>query len=117
MTQRKKPATSSRMMFVTSRQSEFYTEKELTMQFGAPKALWPLVATKELIDDSLDATESMDVAPEIAITLERDSVTVADNGPGLQSSTVTKMRDYNVRVSDKQHYVAPSRGQLGNAMK
>jgi hypothetical protein len=25
--------------------------------------------------------------------------------------------DYNVRVSDKRHYISPSRGQLGNALK
>jgi len=107
----------TRTTFVTSRQDEFFTEKELTMQFGAPKALWPLMTVKELIDNSLDAAEATDVPPEIAITLEPDSVTVADNGPGLQGSTITSALDYNVRVSDKRHYVSPSRGQLGNALK
>jgi DNA topoisomerase VI subunit B len=112
-----KAATLTRTMFVTSRQHEFFTEKELTMQFGAPKVLWPLVTIKELIDNSLDATEATDVAPEIAITLETDSVSVTDNGPGLPESTIEKALDYNVRVSDKRHYIAPSRGQLGNALK
>jgi DNA topoisomerase VI subunit B len=109
--------TLTRTTFVTNRQHEFFTEKELTMQFGAPKALWPLVTVKELIDNSLDATEATDVAPEIAIVLEPDSVTVTDNGPGLKASTIASAIDYNVRVSDKRHYISPSRGQLGNALK
>jgi DNA topoisomerase VI subunit B len=107
----------TRSTFVTSRQHEFFTEKELTMQFGVPKALWPLMMIKELVDNSLDASECMNVPPEIAITLKADSVTVADNGPGLPESTIENALDYNVRVSDKRHYIAPSRGQLGNALK
>lgn len=117
MAAKKKPATFSRVMFVTNRQNEFFTEKELTIQFGAPRALWPLMTVKELVDNALDAAEATDVAPEIAITLEPDSVTVADNGPGMQVSTIAKALDYNVRVSDKRHYISPTRGQLGNAWK
>lgn len=107
----------TRSTFVTSRQYEFFTEKELTMQIGAPKALWPLVIVKELIDNALDASEATDIAPEIAIALETNSVTVTDNGPGLKASTIASALDYNVRVSDKRHYISPSRGQLGNALK
>jgi DNA topoisomerase VI subunit B len=40
-----------------------------------------------------------------------------DNGPGLPRATIEKSLDYMVRVSDKAHYVSPSRGQLGNALK
>jgi DNA topoisomerase VI subunit B len=89
--------TLTRTTFVTSRQHEFFTEKELTMQFGAPRALWPLMTVKELIDNSLDAAEATDVAPEIAIVLEADSVTVTDNGPGLKASTIASALDYNLR--------------------
>ena len=80
----------TRSTFATTRESEFFTETELGMQFGAPKALWPLMAAKELVDNALDATEATDVPPEIAITLETDSLTVADNGPGLPESTIEK---------------------------
>ena len=109
--------TLTRSTFATARESEFFTEKELTMQFGAPKAIWPLMTVKELIDNALDATEATDVPPEIAITLEQDSIVVRDNGPGLPESTVDKALNYNLRVSDKRHYISPSRGQLGNALK
>jgi DNA topoisomerase VI subunit B len=110
-------AKLTRSTFATNRESEFFTETELTMQFGAPKFLWPLMTVKELIDNSLDATEATDVPPEIAIALEQDSIVVRDNGPGLPESTVDKALNYNLRVSDKRHYIAPSRGQLGNALK
>src|ERR1700733_5911022 len=110
-------AKLTRSTFATNRESEFFTETELTMQFGAPKVLWPLMTVKELIDNSLDATEATDVPPEIAIALEQDSIVVRDNGPGLPESTVDKALNYNLRVSDKRHYIAPSRGQLGNALK
>jgi DNA topoisomerase VI subunit B len=110
-------ATLTRSTFATSRESEFFTEKELTMQFGAPKALWPLMTVKELADNALDATEATNVPPEITITLDDSALTVADNGPGLPESTVDKALDYNLRVSDKRHYISPSRGQLGNALK
>lgn len=106
-----------RTTFTTSRQAEFFTQKELTMQLGYPQALWPLVIAKELVDNSLDAAESLGVPPEIAIILDVNSITVADNGPGLPASTIEKALDYETRTSDKRHYCAPSRGQLGNALK
>lgn len=106
-----------RNAFVTSRQYEFFTEKELTMQFGVPKALWVAMTIKELIDNALDATESTNVAPKIEITLDPNSVSIRDNGPGMPASTIKSALDYGVRVSDKTHYVSPTRGQLGNAWK
>ena len=109
--------TLQRSTFVTSRQGDFFNEKELTIQFGCPKALWAATTIKELVDNALDATESANVAPEIAITLESDSVTVKDNGPGLPASTIKSALDYQVRVSDKSAYISPTRGQLGNALK
>ncbi len=87
------------------------------MQLGHPRALWPLVIVKELLDNGLDAAETLGVAPQIAITLDANSVRVEDNGPGLPASTIAKALDYETRTSDKRHYCAPSRGQLGNALK
>jgi DNA topoisomerase VI subunit B len=80
---------------------------------------WPLVLVKELIDNALDACESAKnyIAPEITITLEPDAITVEDNGPGLRPEIIDSSLDYTVRVSDKKHYVSPTRGQLGNALK
>jgi DNA topoisomerase VI subunit B len=107
----------TRTAFTTNRTLEFFSESELTTQLGYGPKLWPMVLIKELVDNALDACESTTVAPEITVTIEDDAVTVTDNGPGLPAAIVERSLDYRVRISDKRHYVAPTRGQLGNALK
>ena len=109
--------TFERATFTTNRAMEFFTEKELQMRIGYSKELWPVVLLKELIDNALDACENAGIQPEIEVTIESDSLSVKDNGPGLPVSTLERSLDYMVRVSDKSHYVSPTRGQLGNALK
>jgi DNA topoisomerase VI subunit B len=107
-----------RTHFTTDRTLEFFTESELRTQMGCAKELWPLALAKELIDNALDACESAPGgAPEIVVTLEPDAMTVADNGPGLPGHVIERSLDYSVRISDKNQYIAPTRGQLGNALK
>lgn len=107
----------NRETFTTSRAMEYFTEKELKMQIGAPKELWPVTLIKELIDNSLDACEGAGVAPEIEVFIGPDAFTVCDNGPGLPEAVIRRSLDYLVRVSNKAYYVSPTRGQLGNALK
>src|SRR5262245_10173729 len=114
---RKVEPTLDRTQFVTNRTMEFFTEKELAMQIGHPRCLWPLALVKELIDNALDACEKQGTLPIIRLLAEPDAVTVEDNGPGLPPEVIEKSLDYSVRVSDKSYYVSPSRGQLGNALK
>jgi DNA topoisomerase VI subunit B len=109
--------TLERTTFQTSRLLEFFSEKELQMQLGFPKAQWPIALVKELIDNALDACETLGVLPDISVTVEPNAVSIRDNGPGLPAATLERSLDYLVRVSDKAHYVSPSRGQLGNALK
>lgn len=106
-----------RQVFELSRELEFFTEKELTMQIGHPKSHWPITMLKELIDNSLDACEVSDIRPIIRIEKTRDYLSVTDNGPGISPKTIKKSLDYLIRVSDKQFYVSPTRGQMGNALK
>jgi len=111
-------AQSGRVAFTTSRALEFFTESELTAQIGYRKALWPLVLTKELIDNAIDACETAATkAIEIGVELDKDAIIVSDNGPGIAHKIIKGVLDYTVRISDKKHYVAPTRGQLGNALK
>lgn len=110
-------AILKRETFTTSRLMEFFTKKELAMQMGHSEYMWPIALVKELIDNSLDACESAGIAPKIHVAYDNDSITVEDNGPGLPQSTLEKSLDYLVRVSDKNGYIAPTRGQLGNALK
>ena len=102
-----------RTTFTTKRVLEFFSEKELNMQLGHSPAMWPIAVLKELIDNGLDAAELAGVVPEISVELSGDGFRVQDNGPGLPVETLERSLDYLVRVSDKAHYVSPTRGQLG----
>ena len=109
--------TLDRQVFTLSRALEFFSERELTTQIGYDRPWWPIALVKELIDNGLDACENAGLAPEISITLAPDAITVQDSGPGLPLATLERSLDYLVRVSDKIGYVAPTRGQQGNALK
>ncbi|MBV9866781.1 MAG: DUF2399 domain-containing protein [Abitibacteriaceae bacterium] len=106
-----------RATFSTDRALEFFSEKELTMQIGHARNLWAIALVKELIDNALDACESAGIAPQITVIVEPDAVSVQDNGPGLPVDVLTRSLDYLIRVSDKLHYISPTRGQQGNALK
>lgn len=110
-------STLDRTTFETSREMEFFTESELRMQIGHAPRRWPVALVKELIDNALDACETVGTGPEIAVRISENTVEVSDNGPGLPADTLRRSLDYMTRVSDKTHYVSPSRGQLGNALK
>jgi DNA topoisomerase VI subunit B len=108
----------NRVAFTTSRALEFFSEGELTTQIGYRKELWPLVLIKELIDNAIDATETAATGPiEVQVELGKDKIVVSDNGPGITAKIVKGVLDYGVRISDKKHYISPTRGQLGNALK
>lgn len=109
--------TLERQVFTLSRALEFFSERELTTQIGYDRQWWPIALVKELIDNGLDACENAGAAPELSITVQPDAVAVQDNGPGLPLATLERSLDYQVRVSDKIGYVAPTRGQQGNALK
>jgi hypothetical protein len=107
----------SRTTFRTSREMDFFSQKELTTQIGHEIGEWPLCVVKELIDNSLDACEESDVAPVIEVAADACRIKVSDNGPGLPESTLQGALDFTVRVSNREAYVAPDRGQQGNALK
>jgi hypothetical protein len=112
-----RPGTLSRTTLVTSRLLDFASRKELTAQTGHEPADWPLVILKELADNSIDACEEADIAPEITVAVEPSGIAVVDNGPGLPVETIKSVLDYTVRVSSREAYVSPTRGAQGNALK
>jgi DNA topoisomerase VI subunit B len=107
----------NRETFKQNRSLEFFSEKELSMQIGHSRRFWPIAVVKELIDNSLDACETAGILPEIHITADDECLTIQDNGPGIAEKTIEQSLDYMVRISDKNFYTSPSRGQLGNALK
>ncbi len=106
-----------RTTFHTSREMDFFSEKELTAQTGAPKEEWPYIILKELIDNSLDACEEADIPPKITVTADAVGITVSDNGPGIANDTIQGSLDFTKKVSNREMYVAPDRGAQGNALK
>jgi hypothetical protein len=114
---RRGSAALQRATFRTSRLLDFASEKELVAQTGHRRQAWPLVILKELVDNAIDACEEAGAAPEIAITVDKTGITVADNGPGLPAETVKGVLDFTVRVSSREAYVSPTRGAQGNALK
>jgi hypothetical protein len=110
-----------RAVFSTSRAAEFLDLRALQSQTGQPARRFGDVVLKELLDNALDAAESADRQPEIALAVEVGDevakVTVSDNGPGIPPETVAKILDFDRTVSDKAHYRSPTRGAQGNAFK
>ena len=96
---------------------EFCSERELQNQTGHSVYEWPLVVAKELIDNGLDACEEAEVAPNIAVIVEADTIVVQDNAGGIDAETIESVLDYTIRVSSREAYVSPTRGAQGNALK
>lgn len=110
-------ANSLREHFTISRELEYFTEAELTKQIGCSKDKWAITLVKEMVDNALDACESIGVEPHIKIVIDSDSISVQDNGPGIPENVITGSLIYSSTISDKRGYVSPSRGQQGNALK
>jgi len=115
----RQPAQLERVAFRTPRFLDFVGQRELTGQIGHPVEAWPLVILKELVDNVLDASEETEVTPSITITVDTfmGTIVISDNGPGIAAATIADIVDYDVRVSSREAYVAPTRGAQGNALK
>jgi hypothetical protein len=107
----------TRVAFRVSRLMEFCTKRELQNQTGHAVYDWPRVVLKELMDNALDACEEAEIAPVISVTVEPGSVTIQDNGTGINPATIKSILDYTIRVSSREAYVSPTRGAQGNALK
>jgi hypothetical protein len=103
--------------FTVSRLMEFCNRQELVNQTGHDVFEWPLVILKELVDNAIDACEEAGIAPVVSVVVKRGSIVVEDNGPGIPAKTIDGVLDYSVRVSSREAYVSPTRGQQGNALK
>jgi len=103
-----------------SRSSEFFSVSELEAQTGQPRANFAGVALKELMDNAIDASEAASTKPEVSLDLalvDDIRITVTDNGIGISPSTIDRIKNFDIRVTDKLNYRSPSRGQQGNALK
>jgi DNA topoisomerase VI subunit B len=106
-----------RTAFRTSRLLDFASRKELIAQTGHQPDAWPLVALKELLDNSLDACEDARIPPRVTVRVDEDGIEVRDNGPGIPADVVNGVLDFAIRISTREAYVSPTRGAQGNALK
>ena len=106
-----------RETFRTSREMDFFSEKEFLTQTGHEIRAWPLVFVKESMDNGLDNCEEAGIAPLIEVIADASGITVKDNGSGLPGDTLKAQMNFAVRVSSREAYVAPDRGRQGNALK
>ena len=113
-------AQLQRTTFKTSRAAQYVEARALTSMTGQAKEKFASVVVKELMDNALDACETAEVAPEIALEARlgpSTRIAVSDNGSGIPPETVRAALDFNVLVSDKAAYRSPTRGAQGNALK
>jgi hypothetical protein len=106
-----------RVTFKTSREMDFFSERELVTQTGHKRDEWPLVIIKELLDNALDACEEADIAPALDVVVDAEGITISDNGPGLPEATLQAALNFTIRASNREAYVSPCRGAQGNAFK
>jgi DNA topoisomerase-6 subunit B len=96
--------------------SEFFTKNRHLLGFDNPaKAL--LTATKEAVDNSLDACEEASILPDLEIVVQelqedRFRLMVADNGPGILKAQIPKIFG-KLLYGSKFHSLKQSRGQQG----
>ena len=94
-----------RTTFRTSREMDFFSEKELVTQTGHEIEDWPLVFIKETIDNALDACEEADIPPEISVKADVTGITVKDNGTGLPEATALRRAPAVSRSHRPRHTV------------
>jgi len=96
--------------------AEFFQKNRHLLGFDNPaKAL--LTATKEAVDNSLDACEEAGILPEITVAIEEQAedrfrLSVTDNGPGIVRNQVAKVFG-KLLYGSKFHVLRQSRGQQG----
>jgi len=96
--------------------AEFFQKNRHLLGFDNPaKAL--LTATKEAVDNSLDACEEAGILPVIDVAIEEQAedrfrLSVTDNGPGIVRNQVAKVFG-KLLYGSKFHVLRQSRGQQG----
>jgi hypothetical protein len=96
---RKKSKTTqklTRVAFKVSRLMEFCSERELQNQTGHSIYDWPLVVGKEIVDNALDACEEAEVAPDITIIVDPETIIIQDNAGGIDTETIESILDYTI---------------------
>lgn len=90
--------------------------KDAISATGLPEHRYQEVIVKELLDNSLDAVDQLDVKA-ITITSENGLFAICDNGGGIPEDTLENIFDFTCSASSKKNVRTVSRGAQGNALK
>jgi DNA topoisomerase VI subunit B len=96
--------------------AEFFQKNRHLLGFDNPaKAL--LTATKEAVDNSLDACEEAGILPDLEVVIEelaedRFRLSITDNGPGIVRNQIPRVFG-KLLYGSKFHTMKQSRGQQG----
>lgn len=96
--------------------AEFFEKNKQILGFDSrSKSL--LMGIKEAVDNSLDACEEAEIAPEISVRIERLDdddyrITVDDNGPGIVHNAIKNVYG-RLLYGSRFHALRQSRGQQG----
>jgi DNA topoisomerase VI subunit B len=113
--------TSKRQLFSEPQVAQYFELSTLRKMAGRPARNFHRVLVKELVDNSLDAAEAAGISPEVRVQIvggmNAFATQVIDNGLGITTEVLDKLRDFSKFASDKALYRTPTRGQQGNALK
>lgn len=96
--------------------SEFFEKNKHILGFDSPQKSMFMVV-KEALDNSLDACEENSILPEISVSIKKEeadqyTVTVEDNGPGIQRQEIPKVFG-QLLYGSRFHRLRQTRGQQG----
>ena len=96
--------------------SEFFEKNKHILGFDSPQKSMFMVV-KEALDNSLDACEENSILPDISVSIKKDdseqyTVTVEDNGPGIQRQEIPKVFG-QLLYGSRFHRLRQTRGQQG----
>lgn len=109
-------ASKGKQQFKQVSISEFFEKNRHILGFDSlQRALFIMV--KEAVDNSLDACEEHSIIPEISVRMEKISaesfsITVRDNGPGIEREQVPKAFG-QLLYGSRFHVMRQTRGQQG----
>ena len=109
--------TFERKAFTTSRLAEFRHRKRADQADRPPGYAMANRRGQGVGRQRSHAAERAGIAPEVSVNVEANSIVVTDNGPGIIAATVKRLVNFDAKTSSNAAYVAPTRGQQGNALQ
>lgn len=83
------------------REQDYFSERGIRELTGFGPHKWPLVVTKELIDNALDALDEVSGAKTVKVTASDAGLSVSDSGPGIEQDTLKLVYDFTKYTSSK----------------